>query len=156
MKLAKVKVEYTCGLTLVDKVTLDVTTGAISLPPRLKVLMAEMETSECAPAIVLDYRGRALQVDVAPDGALSVVHAGESGRGVLQSLKHSLSFPTESQRQQNARYVHTLSAAALGGAVALWHSTITWDSAPIVNFASLILIAVLLWIVGFRGMNGGN
>ncbi|WP_321794795.1 hypothetical protein [Caballeronia sp. J97] len=156
MKLAKVKVEYTCGLTLVDKVTLDVATGAVSLPPRLRALMAEMEKSEYPPAIVLDYRGRDLSVRLTDDGAFFIDLLPEPDEGVVQHLKHSLSFPTENQRQQNARYLHTLSAASLGGAVALWHSTRTWDAAAVVNLTCLVVFAVVLWIIGFRHMDGGN
>jgi hypothetical protein len=50
MKLARVKVEYTCGLVLMDGASLDVASGLVSIPPRLTRLMTMMQETECSPA----------------------------------------------------------------------------------------------------------
>ena len=54
MKLARVKVEYTCGLVLMDGASLDLASGRFSIPPRLTRLMTMMQETECSPAFSLD------------------------------------------------------------------------------------------------------
>jgi hypothetical protein len=72
VKPATVKVEYTCGLTLTDRVTLDGRTGEILLPPRLIAVMAKMEESECSPAFSLRHEGYVLPVHGGPQGTYNV------------------------------------------------------------------------------------
>jgi hypothetical protein len=44
MKLAKVKIEYSSGTTIVDRVTLDSATGQVYLAPRVLGLLSKMES----------------------------------------------------------------------------------------------------------------
>jgi hypothetical protein len=101
MKLATVKVEYTCGLTLTDRVTLNVSTGELHLPPRLTEVMAAVGKSECPPAISLEYLGYVLPVEVGPDGSYDVSLPPAPPAGFRRAL-HSISYPTKDQRQQTA------------------------------------------------------
>ena len=57
MKLARVKVEYTCGLVLMDRASLDLASGLVIIPPRLTRLMTMMQETECSPAFSLEHRG---------------------------------------------------------------------------------------------------
>jgi hypothetical protein len=156
MKLVTVKVEYTSGLTLTDRVVVIPTTGEIQFPPRLIALMNDLAKVECSPAVTVSYRGHVLNVERerALEGGFQVEIPTRPEGTAWQRLKKSLSLPTEEQRQQNARYMHTLSASALAGAVVLWHSLSSWDIGNIGNLASLVIIAVILWFVGFRLING--
>jgi hypothetical protein len=67
MKLATVKVEYTCGLTLTDGVTLDVTTGELHLPPRLVEVMSMVgkwnaRQRSASGTSAISYRCKSVQV----------------------------------------------------------------------------------------------
>ena len=94
MKLATVKVEYTCGLTLTDRVTLNVSTGELHLPPRLTEVMAAVGKSECSPAFSLEYLGYVLPVEVGPDGSFDVSLPPAPPAGFWRAL-HSISYPTK-------------------------------------------------------------
>ena len=153
MKLATVKVEYTCGLTLTDRVTLNVSTGELHLPPRLTEVMAAVGKSECPPAISLEYLGYVLPVEVGPDGSYDVSLPPAPPAGFRRAL-HSISYPTKDQRQQNGRLLHTLAAASMVGAVGYAHAAAQWDWATVFNTATLAGIGVILWYQGFSAMKG--
>lgn len=153
MKLATVKVEYTGGLTFTDRVVVDGVTGELHFPPRLIAVMATMREFECIPAINLDYRGQPVPVHSAPDNSFDVVlpqPANAAFRRVLQSL----AYPSKDQRQQNGRFLQTLSGASLVGAVGYVHATSHWDVSTIVNAVTLIVFGVASWYVGFLHLKG--
>jgi len=153
MKLAKVKVEYTGGTTITERVTLDPATGQVLLPPRLRALMEKMDESECSPAFGLEYKGFVLPVAVLADGTYQVSMPAEPQSGIRQVL-NAVAYPSKDQRQQNARYLHTLSAASLGGFVGYVHTSSSLDFQTIVGATILAVVGVLLWYVGFIGMKG--
>lgn len=153
MKLATVKVEYTCGLTLTDRVTLDGRTGEILLPPRLIAVIAKMEESECSPAFSLRHEGYDLPVHGGPQGTYNVQMPVIAPFGVRR-LFHPIAFPTKDQRQQNGRFLHTFSAASIVGAVGYIHSSAQWDLPTFLNTASLSVLGVILWYAGLLAMKG--
>ncbi len=153
MKLAKVKVEYTGGTTITERVTLDPATGQVHLPPRLWALMEKMDETECSPAFGLEYMGFVLPVSVLADGKYTVSIPTQPQAGIRQVL-NAIAYPAKDQRQQNGRYLHTLSAASIGGAVGYVHAASTVDVQTVVGAASLAGLGVLLWYVGFRAMKG--
>ena len=65
MKLAQVKIEYSSGTTIVDRVSIDPLTGRVYLAPRVLGLMETMEQSECSPSFSLQYKGFVLPVAAA-------------------------------------------------------------------------------------------
>jgi hypothetical protein len=153
MKLAKVKVEYTGGTTITERVTLDPATGQVHLPPRLRALMEKMDETECSPAFGLEYMGFVLPVSVLADGTYNVSIPIQPQAGIRQVL-NAIAYPAKDQRQQNGRYLHTLSAASIGGAVGYVHAASAVDVQTVVSAASLAGLGVLLWYVGFRAMKG--
>ncbi|TCK33394.1 hypothetical protein B0G84_7613 [Paraburkholderia sp. BL8N3] len=153
MKLARVKVEYTCGLTLVDKVSLDVATGTVSIPPRLARLMSVMEANECSPAFTMEYEGYSLPVTVESGGRYCVTLPSRNGP-LARQLWDSVTFPTKDQRQQNGRLLHTFSAASVVGAFGYVHAVTRWDTLSVFTAVSLVVLGVLLWYVGFLHMKG--
>jgi hypothetical protein len=56
MKLAKVKIEYSSGTTIVDRVSLDPLTGRVYLAPRVLGLMKTMEQSDVLHRLVSSTR----------------------------------------------------------------------------------------------------
>lgn len=149
MKLANVKVEYSCGTTITDRVTLDPATGQVHLPPRLQTLLCAMDETECSPSFVVEYNGSTLPVTVDSNGLRKIGEPDEPKSGFEQLLN-----PTRDQRQQNARFLHTLSAASVGGLVGYVHAASTLDSTTIAGTAILAIVAILLWYVGFVEMKG--
>jgi hypothetical protein len=153
MKLATVKVEYTCGLTLTERVTLNVPTGAIELPPRLAALMDKMAETEATPAFTLEYMGYVLPVDVTEDGSYRVLLPDAAPAG-FRRIFHSIAYPTKDQRQQNGRFLQTLSAASMVGAVGYAHAAARWDMPTVLNTATLACVGVILWYQGYLAMKG--
>ncbi|MDR5777090.1 MULTISPECIES: hypothetical protein [unclassified Caballeronia] len=153
MKLARVKVEYTCGLTLTDRVSLDVISGVVAIPPRLALLMTVMQEAECSPVFSLDYKGYVLPVSTRPDGTYVVSVPPDPGPGLRDRL-YAIANPSKDQRQQNGRYLHTLSAASIGGAVGYAHSSAVWVWATALGTAALVVLGVVLWYAGFLHMKG--
>jgi hypothetical protein len=152
MKLAKVKIEYSSGTIIVDRVTLDPTTGQVHLAPRVLGLLSKMEESECSPSFSLEYKGFVLPV-AAMKGEYQVSIPADSGSGFGKVL-HAIAVPSREQRQQNGRYLHTLSAASVGGAAASWHSALGqgWEAFALPAF--LAVAGVLLWYAGIWSMEG--
>jgi hypothetical protein len=60
MKLANAKIQYLCGTIITDRVSLDVGTGEVLVPPRLRTIMDEMDKSETSSTFSVEYRGRVL------------------------------------------------------------------------------------------------
>jgi hypothetical protein len=153
MKLAKVKVEYTGGTTITERVTLNPATGEVYLPPRLRALMEKMDETECSPAFGLEYKGFVLPVAVLSDGTYKVSIPVAPQPGIRQVF-NAIAYPSKDQRQQNARFLHTLSAASIGGFVGYVHASSSLDFQTIVGATILAIVGVLLWYVGFIGMEG--
>jgi hypothetical protein len=62
--------------------------------------------------------------------------------------------PTRDQRQQLGRFCHSVSVAALAGAVGLWHSTTNWTFSNVFNEAVLTVVFLLAFYEGMVSMNG--
>jgi hypothetical protein len=112
-----------------------------------------MEETEVFPVFSVEYNGHVLPVVVSETGGYLVHIPAESGSAVRRLL-HSIAFPSKDQRQQNGRFLHTLAAASIGGAVGYAHSAASWDLQTIVGTASLAGLGVLLWYAGFEAMKG--
>jgi hypothetical protein len=153
MKLAKVKVEYTGGTTITERVTLDPATGKVTLPPRLHALLRTMDESECSPAFGLSYDGFTLPVSLQTDGSYAVTIPALPQPG-FQRMVNAIAYPSRDQRQQNARYLHTLSAASLAGFVGFVHAATTANLPTVSEAVSLVVVGVVLWYVGFLAMKG--
>ncbi|WP_248324033.1 MULTISPECIES: hypothetical protein [unclassified Caballeronia] len=152
MKLAKVKIEYSSGTTIMDRVTLDPATGRVHLAPRVLGLLAKMEESECSPSFTLEYMGYILPVSNVSGGYVVSLPAGP-GPGWRQVF-HAIKTPTKDQRQQNGRLLHTLSAASIVGAVGYAHSASSWDFLTAANTIALALVGLVLWYCGYFNMKG--
>jgi hypothetical protein len=153
MKLARVKVEYTCGLVLMDGASLDVASGVVSIPPRLSRLMTMMQETECSPAFSLEHKGYVLPVSPEADGTYVVSVPLDPGPGLRNRL-YAIANPSKDRRQQNGRYLHTLSAASIGGAVGYVHSSAAWDWTAAFSTAAFVGLEVILWYAGCLHMKG--
>jgi|SRR5471032_290726 hypothetical protein len=148
MKLANAKIQYPCGTIIIDRVSLDVRTGEVLVPPRLKHMMEEMDKSETSSTFSVEYQDRVLAVAVDTTGRFRVTFPDARTATRLSGLR-SLAFPSKDQRRQNGRFVHMLSAASFVGAALSALSTSTWNAHAIVQTGSLTISALLLGAVGF-------
>jgi len=153
MKLATIKLEYTCGLTLTDRVALDGDTGDIVLPPRLVAVMAKIGESECLPAFSIQYEGFTLPVEGSAGSSYKVYLPVVAPFGFPRLLQ-PIARPTKDQRQQNGRFLQTFSAASILGAVGYVHSAAQWDLSAMLNTTSLAALRVILWYAGLLAMKG--
>ena len=152
MKLAKVKIEYSSGTTIMDRVTLDPTTGQVHLAPRVHGLLCKMEESECSPSFTLEYMGYILPVTNVGGRYAVTIPAGP--RAGWRQIVHAIKTPTKDQRQQNGRLLHTLSAASIVGAVGYAHSAASWDLLTAVNTIALAALGLVIWYCGYFNMKG--
>ncbi len=148
MKLAKAKIQYPCGTNVIDRVSLDVQTGEVLLPPRLRDVMKEMDKSETSSSFSLEYQGCMLAVAVDTTGTFRV-KVPDVSTATRRSGLRSLAFPSKDQREQNGHLLHLLSAASFIGAALSALSTTTWNGHAIAQTGSLTISALLLWAVGF-------
>lgn len=153
MKLAKVKVEYTCGLTLIDRVTIDLESGDVYLPPRLTGLLDLMQKIECCPAFSLEHRGAVVPVQARSDGTFTADLSARPAPG-MRGLLRELAYPTKEQRHQQGRYIHTLSAASAGGAAAAFHAAVAQGWQGLFLPIALLVWAVILWYAGLMCFDG--
>ncbi|CAN7472950.1 hypothetical protein LJR034_003073 [Caballeronia sp. LjRoot34] len=148
MKMADAKIEYRCGTIIMDRVSLDVQTGEVLVPPRLREVMNEMEKSETSSTFSVECQGRVFVVAVDANGGFRAT--SPSGNNPMRrSALRSLVFPSKDQRQQNGRFVHMLSAASLTGAAFSALCTVNWTAPAIAQTASLTVSGLLLAAVGF-------
>lgn len=148
MKLANARIEYPCGTIIIDRVSLDVRTGEVLVPPRLKHMMEEMDKNETSSTFSVEYQGRVLAVAVDTTGRLRV-KVPDVGTATRLIDWRSVAFPSKDQRQQNGRLLHMLSAASFVGAVFSALSTSNWNAHAIARTGSLTISALLLAAVGF-------
>jgi hypothetical protein len=148
MKLANARIEYPCGTTIIDRVSLDVQTGEVLVPSRLKHMMDEMDKSETSSSFSVEYQDRVLTVAVDTTRRFRV-KVPDVSTATRRSALRSLAFPSKDQRRQNGRFVHMLSAASFVGAALSALSTSTWNAHAIAQTGSLTISALLLGAVGF-------
>lgn len=153
MKLAKVRVEYTGGTMITERVMLDPETGRVQLPPRLHSLMNAMDETECSPFFTLEYKGVVVPAEREAGNAFKVTISPEVDPGARQFLQ-AIASPTKEQRLQNGRYAHTLSAASIGGAVGYAHSASGWNPQTLLGTLALGGLGVVLWYAGLYIMKG--
>jgi hypothetical protein len=72
----------------------------------------------------------------------------------IRQILHAIATPSKDQRQQNGRYLHTLSAASIGGTVGYVHSASSWDLSSVVGASILASLGVVLWYAGYHAMKG--
>ena len=148
MKLANAKIEYPGGTIITDRVSLDVRTGEVLVPPRLRDMMKEMDKSETSSTFSVECQGRVFVVAVDAAGRFRVKAPAANTTGRRSALR-SLAFPSKDQRQQNGRFLHMLSAASFVGAALSALSTSNWNAHAIAQTGSLTISALLLGAVGF-------
>ena len=112
--------------------------------------------SEAPPAVSAMIDGASVQLDVRVDGNFSVIANTNEPNRIRTGLiaTHFGHAWTKDQRQQFGRYVHTLSAASIVGAVGYWHSTQLWTVSAVFNVAMLCVWFVLLFYADMDSMNG--
>ncbi|SDR54589.1 hypothetical protein SAMN05443245_7462 [Paraburkholderia fungorum] len=159
MEIIEVSVEYPSGLVITDRATLITGLDQVCISERLGSIIREFSTSEAPPVYAGRAAGRSVTLHANPDGTLKFegewVDVAENDQGGLWSrLGAMINAPTRDQRQQFGRFMHTLSAASLIGAIGFWHSTTSWTTGNILSEANLILAFVLTFYVGMVSMNG--
>ncbi|MEM5440574.1 hypothetical protein, partial [Paraburkholderia diazotrophica] len=134
MEIVEIFVGYPSGMTISDRATYMRETDQVYPSQRLQTLLREFSVSEAPPAVSAVIDGATVQLDSRVDGGFSVGDAiGVVGKedGFIGLVLQLFLNPTKDQRQQLGRFCHTLAAAALLGAVGVWHSTQVWTLADV-------------------------
>src|SRR5260370_338049 len=151
MKFAKVKIEYPCGTTILERVTIDPASGDVMLPKRLSDIMKAMESVDRACAFTLQFKGHILTVSPGSNGTYSVSIPSVPAP-VVDRMFHSLIFPTKDQQQQNGRFLHTLAAGSVVDAIGFAHASQDWNLQLVVGTSILAVLGVVFWGMGLWGM----
>ncbi|MFL9886809.1 hypothetical protein PQR66_27470 [Paraburkholderia agricolaris] len=156
MQIVEIRVEYSSGITIVDRATFIQPLDNVVPSERLASILREFATSEAPPAVTAEIDGATLRLDARVDGTFSVsresltLNKPVSGFRLL-NLGNSWS---KDQRQQFGRFAHTLSAASAVGAIGYGHSTTVWTLAAAFNVSVLVVLFVVLFFIGMDSMNG--
>jgi len=145
MKFVPIRIRYSCGIIIDDRVSLDLETRAVHFSPRLTVMLLEMAKTEDAPMISINLNGRNLPVVHGSDGKLTL--GSESDRMRVGALR-SIFQPNRRQRHANGHLAHLLSIASFAGACWSASSVTTWNLTAAADVASFLVCAALLGIVG--------
>ncbi|APA90399.1 hypothetical protein BJG93_32925 (plasmid) [Paraburkholderia sprentiae WSM5005] len=157
MEIVDIVVEYPSGLTVTDRATFIVDLDQVCISERLAFVIRHLSQSESPPKVSARGADCSLQLEARTDGTFHVASklADRPERnGLWPKLVGMVKSPTRDQRQQFGRFMHTLSAAAVIGAIGFWHSTSNWSVFNILSEVNLVLAFVLTLYVGMVSMNG--
>ena len=157
MEIVDVSVEYPSGLTITDRATFVADLDQVCISERLAFVMQRLSETEPPPKVFARSIDCSLQLDARIDGTFQVVSKlfdSPDRNGLWPRLVDLVKSPTKDQRQQFGRFMHTLAAAALIGAIGFWHSTSNWSVPNVLSEINLIVAFVITFYVGMVSMNG--
>lgn len=156
MEIVEITAEYPSGMTITDRATLISDLRQVCVSERLGVILREFAVTEAPPKMTARISGRSTILELRTDGSFNVSFevVDEELVGRWSRLVALVKSPTREQRQQFGRFMHTLSAASLIGAIGFWHSTTVWTASNVLSEVNLILAFVLTFYRGMVSMNG--
>ncbi|HEX7934164.1 MAG TPA: hypothetical protein VF573_13975 [Paraburkholderia sp.] len=157
MEIIDIRVEYASGMTIADRAAFLPDLGEVCLSERLAALVREFAMTEAPPKVSATIRGRSVVLDQGVDGRFTMPKGASELLPVpvwwLRVLQASIP-KTKDQWQQFGRFMHTLSAASLIGAIGFWHSTSSWTASNILSEVNLLLAFVITYYEGMVSMKG--
>jgi hypothetical protein len=157
MEIVDIVVEYPSGLSIKDRATFIADLDQVCISERLAFVIQHLAQSESPPKASARGPHCSLQLEARVDGTFHVASkwADRPDKiGLWAELVEMVKWPTRDQRQQFGGFMHTLSAAALIGAISFWHTTSSWSVFNILSEVNLVLAFVLTLVVGMVSMNG--
>jgi len=157
MQIIEIEAVFASGLKIVDCATVDDSLH-LDVSDRLLQLLREMDKTEALPVITATVNGQAVTIrrrgELLELGGDLPVQAQELPASACARLLEPFLAPTKDQRQQVGRFLHTLSAASLAGAVGFWHSTSAWTTGAVLNELGLAIAFVITFYQGMVSMKG--
>jgi hypothetical protein len=154
MEIVTVVVQYAGGLKISEGASFDPASGIVRTSERLVQLIRECDVTESPPRLTV----------LAGNSSYALIREGtqfKRGEAIAPAAARTLipfsSFGhawNKEQRQQFGRFVHTLSAASIVGAVGYWHSTTEWTLTAVLSEAVLVFLFVITFLTGMDSMNG--
>ncbi|WP_434667780.1 hypothetical protein P5W99_36125 [Paraburkholderia sp. A3BS-1L] len=150
MEIVTVVVQYAGGLKMSEGASFDPESGIVHTSERLQQLIRECDVTESPPRLTL----------LAGNSSFTLIREGAQFKRGDATARTPIPFSrfghawNKEQRQQFGRFVHTLSAASIVGAVGYWHSTTDWTLAAVLSEAVLVFAFVVLFLRGMDSMNG--
>lgn len=157
MEIVDIFVEYPSGLSITDRATFIADRDQVCISGRLAFVIQHISQTESPPRVSARGPDYSLQLEAWVDGTFHVASKladRPDTNGLWARLVEMVKSPTRDQRQQFGRFMHTLSAAALIGAISFWHTTSSWSVFNILSEVNLVLAFVLTLVVGMVSMNG--
>ncbi|MBB3262327.1 hypothetical protein [Paraburkholderia sp. WP4_3_2] len=157
MEIIKIKVEFPGGLTITDSATWREKDGQVYVSDRLKQVLRELDVTEAPPVVTATCRGQTVSMELTSSGDFRLKSGQivlQPPKGALAQLRRILRQPSKDQRQQFGRFLHTLSAGSVIGAVGFCHSTTNWTFQNTLAAANLCIGGVLLFYIGILSMDG--
>jgi hypothetical protein len=157
MQIVDVLVEFTSGVTISDRGTFLVGSARVQVSAQMADVLRLLSDAGLPPKVTARINGEVMPLEPDGIGMFRIAKTGVGGDRPIRFwwvLATLVKFPTRDQRQQFGRFMHTLSAAALIGAIGLWHSTSNWTATSIQNEINLFLAFVVTFYAGMVSMNG--
>ncbi|ADG20976.1 hypothetical protein [Paraburkholderia atlantica] len=157
MEIVDIVVEYPSGLSITDRATFIADLDQVCISERLAFVIQHLSQTEPPPKVSARGPDCSLQLEASVDGTFHVASklADRLDKiGLWAELVDMVRSPTRDQRQQFGRFMHTLSAAAVIGAISFWHTTSSWSVSNILSEVNLVLAVVITFNIGMVSMNG--
>lgn len=157
MEIIEIDIEFPGDLSITDKATWNTETGEIHTSERLKQILRDLRVTEALPLITATCHGQTAPVEATANGDFRLASGAvmlPPSKGLLARFRQVIRRPTKDQRHEMGRYLHTLSAASIIGAIGFWHTTKNWDWQNILSETNLWIAGVLVFYMGIICING--
>ncbi|WP_155887954.1 hypothetical protein [Cupriavidus sp. WS] len=146
--LAKVVLKTTNGDELTCAVHYDRDSNTVTLPTRVLDIRDDAIDQGDRYVLLLIDNGYQYPLVRSSQASYRVDRASVQRRGWSKGIYNALFNPSKDQRLQYGRFLHTLSAASLVGAITYTSGHAAWASGEIANATLLFAGAVVLFCIG--------
>jgi hypothetical protein len=157
MRLIEIAFDFPSGMSISDTATID-DTSTVYVSERLLQVLRVMDLTEAPPAVTVMLDGQCVEVSQRGESfevcCDITAQLSEPPPAIGARLLAPFLEPTKDQRQQFGRFLHTISAASLVGAVGFWHSTSVWTTSAVLNELGLAVAFVVTLYRGMVSMKG--
>lgn len=158
MQIVAIIVKDASGMTISDRGTFTAQDSRVQVSPGLARVMQMFAHARVPPTVCAYVDGHLMRL-MHLEGDMFLVAGAEPAdsrghRAFWRDFVRLVQSPGREQRRQFGRYMHTLAAASIVGAVAYCYASPYGSAVNLVNEANLLLAALVSLYAGLVAMNG--